>query len=325
MNSIGTPGLWAGFSLFVLLATVMDLVGLQRHGNRAVTARQALLWSLLWVSLALGFCGLLWGWLDHEQGRALANRKALEFLTGYVIEKSLSVDNIFVFLMLFTSFAVPGEQQKKALVAGVVGAILLRLVMILVGAWVISRFHWVLYLFGAFLLYTGAHMVWAKEEREPDPEHHPLVRWMRRHLPILPQYQGDSLAVMRDGKRWFTPLFLVVVLIGISDAMFAVDSIPAVFAVTTDPFIVASSNIFAILGLRALYFLLASMATRFRLLKYGLAGVLMFVGVKMLVAGWWTVPTLLSLGVIAALLSLSILASWRLPAAPKGAGPGALS
>lgn len=325
MNSIGTPGLWAGFSLFVLLATVMDLVGLQRHGNRAVTARQALLWSLLWVSLALGFCGLLWGWLDHEQGRALANRKALEFLTGYVIEKSLSVDNIFVFLMLFTSFAVPGEQQKKALVAGVVGAILLRLVMILVGAWVISRFHWVLYLFGAFLLYTGAHMVWAKEEREPDPEHHPLVRWMRRHLPILPQYQGDSLAVMRDGKRWFTPLFLVVVLIGISDAMFAVDSIPAVFAVTTDPFIVASSNIFAILGLRALYFLLASMAARFRLLKYGLAGVLMFVGVKMLVAGWWTVPTLLSLGVIAALLSLSILASWRLPAAPKGAGPGALS
>lgn len=325
MNSIGTPGLWAGFGLFVLIATVLDLVGLQRHGNRAVTARQALLWSLLWVSLALGFCGLLWGWLDHEQGRALANRKALEFLTGYVIEKSLSVDNIFVFLMLFTSFAVPGEQQKKALVAGVVGAILLRLVMILVGAWVISRFHWVLYLFGAFLLYTGAHMVWAKEEREPDPEHHPLVRWMRRHLPILPQYQGDRLAVMRDGKRWFTPLFLVVVLIGISDAMFAVDSIPAVFAVTTDPFIVASSNIFAILGLRALYFLLASMAARFRLLKYGLAGVLMFVGVKMLVAGWWTVPTLLSLGVIAALLSLSILASWRLPAAPKGADPGALS
>jgi len=311
-ESIGNVWWWVGFAVFVVVAIVVDLVALEKKGGRAVTARQALAWSALWVSLALIFCAILWGWLDHSMGREVANLKATEFLTGYLIEKSLSVDNIFVFLMIFTAFVVPAEQQKKALIVGVILAVVLRAIMILIGAWLIAQFSWILYVFGAFLLVTGIKMT-LPGEHEPDIEQNPVLKWMRGHLKILPQYEGDRLAVMKDGVRWFTPLFVVVVLIGVTDVIFAVDSIPAIFAVTTDPFIVMTSNIFAILGLRALYFLLADMASRFHLLKYGLAGVLCFIGVKMLIVKWFHIPVFVSLGAVAGILAISIVASLLRP------------
>ncbi|MBW7902630.1 MAG: TerC family protein [Rhodocyclaceae bacterium] len=319
MDGIANAWMWAGFALFVVVAIVVDLVALERKGAHAVGMREALAWSLLWVTLALVFNGLLWLWLDQTADRALANLKATEFLTGYLIEKSLSVDNIFVFLLLFTAFAVPPEQQKRALIIGVVGAIVLRAIMILIGAWLIAQFHWILYLFGAFLLLTGVKMIWAAEQ-EPDLEKNPVLKWMRGHLAITREFVGEKLWLMRDGARWFTPLFVVVVLIGITDVIFAVDSIPAIFAITTDPFIVMTSNIFAVLGLRALYFLLADLASRFHLLKYGLALVLIFIGTKMLIVEWYKIPVFLSLGVVAAILAVSMAASWLIPEKKGAAG-----
>ncbi|GAB2181881.1 TerC family protein [Denitratisoma sp. agr-D3] len=312
-DTIATPELWLGFAVFVVVAIAVDLFALEKQGAHSVTVKEALGWSLLWVSLAMAFNLLLWWWLDQHAGREIANQKAAEFLTGYLIEKSLSVDNIFVFLLLFTGFAVPAALQKRALIIGVIGAVVLRVVMILIGAWLIARFHWLLYLFGAFLLVTGLRML-VSTEKEPELEKNPLLKWMRGHLSITPGYEGNRLSLRRDGKRWFTPLFLVVALIGITDAVFAVDSIPAIFAVTTDPFIVMTSNIFAVLGLRALYFLLADMAGRFHLLKVGLAFVLAFIGTKMLIAPWIKIPVGASLAVVGVLLGASILASlWLAP------------
>jgi len=313
IDTIATPGLWFGFAVFVVVAIAVDLLALERKGEHSVSAKEALGWSLLWISMALIFNLLLWWWLDQSAGRAVANQKAAEFLTGYVIEKSLSVDNIFVFLLLFTGFAVPAALQKRALIIGVIGAVVLRVVMILIGAWLIARFHWLLYLFGAFLLVTGLRML-VSSEKEPDLEKNPFLRWMRGHLSITPGYEGKHLTLRREGKRWFTPLFLVVALIGVTDAIFAVDSIPAIFAVTTDPFIVMTSNIFAVLGLRALYFLLADMAGRFHLLQVGLAFVLAFIGTKMLIVPWVKIPVGTSLAVVGVLLGGSILASlWIKP------------
>ena len=308
IETIATPGLWLGFAVFVVVAIAVDLFALERKGAHTVTVKEALGWSVLWISMALAFNLLLWWWLDQNAGRDIANQKATEFLTGYVIEKSLSVDNIFVFLLLFTSFAVPPALQKRALIIGVIGAVVMRVIMILIGAWLIARFHWLLYVFGAFLLITGLRML-VSTEKEPDLEKNPLLKWMRGHLSITPNYEGNHLALLKDGKRWFTPLFLVVVLIGITDAIFAVDSIPAIFAVTTDPFIVMTSNIFAVLGLRALYFLLADMASRFHLLKVGLAFVLTFIGTKMLIVEWVKIPVGASLAVVGVLLGGAILAS----------------
>ena len=307
-DTIATPELWLGFAVFVVVAIAVDLFALEKQGAHSVTVKEALGWSLLWVGLALGFNLLLWWWLDTHLGREVANLKATEFLTGYVIEKSLSVDNIFVFLLLFSAFAVPPQLQKRALIVGVIGAVALRVVMILVGAWLIARFHWLLYLFGAFLLVTGLRML-VSTEKEPDLEKNPFLKWMRGHLAITPGYEGNHLSLVKDDKRWFTPLFLVVALIGVTDAVFAVDSIPAIFAVTTDPFIVMTSNIFAVLGLRALYFLLADMAGRFHLLKVGLAFVLAFIGTKMLIVPWVKIPVGASLAVVGVLLGSSILAS----------------
>ena len=312
MTGIANGWMWAGFALFVVVAITIDLIALDKKGAHAVGVREALGWSALWVALALVFNAGLWFWLDATAGRELANLKATEFLTGYLIEKSLSVDNIFVFLMLFTAFAVPAEMQKRALVIGVIGAVVLRAIMILIGAWLIAKFHWILYVFGAFLLVTGIKMIWAAEH-EPDLEKNPILKWMRGHLKITRDFVGEKLWLMQDGARWFTPLFVVVVLIGITDVIFAVDSIPAIFAITTDPFIVMTSNIFAILGLRALYFLLADLASRFHLLKYGLALVLIFIGTKMLIVEWFKIPVFLSLGVVAAILVASVAASWLIP------------
>lgn len=318
MQGIANGWMWSGFAIFVVVAIAIDLLVLQRAGSHKVSFREALGWSVLWIGLALAFNLGLWGWLDYSAGREIANLKATEFLTGYLIEKSLSVDNIFVFLMLFTVFAVPADLQKRALIIGVIGAVLLRAIMILIGAWLIAHFHWILYVFGAFLLLTGIKMLWFSGQ-EPDMEKNPILRWMRGHLAITKEFVSEKLWLMRDGQRWFTPLFVVVVLIGITDVIFAVDSIPAIFAITTDPFIVMTSNIFAILGLRALYFLLADLASRFHLLKYGLAIVLVFIGTKMLIIDLYKIPVFVSLGVVAAILLVSVAASWLSTARqPKG-------
>ncbi len=319
MEGIANGWMWAGFALFVVVAITIDLVALDKKGAHAVGVKEALGWSLLWVTLALIFNAGLWFWLDATAGRELANLKATEFLTGYLIEKSLSVDNIFVFLMILSAFAVPAELQKRALIIGVIGAVILRAIMILIGAWLIAQFHWILYVFGAFLLLTGIKMIWAADH-EPDLEKNPILKWMRGHLKITREFVGEKLSLTQDGVRWFTPLFVVVVLIGITDVIFAVDSIPAIFAITTDPFIVMTSNIFAILGLRALYFLLADLAGRFHLLKYGLAMVLIFIGTKMLIVEWFKIPVFLSLGVVGAILAISMAASWLIPEKKESAG-----
>jgi tellurite resistance protein TerC len=308
IHTIATPEMWGAFAVFVVVAIVVDLIALDRKGPHAVTFREAVGWSVLWISLAMVFNAALWYWLDTHGGREIANARAAEFFTGYVIEKSLSVDNLFVFMMLFNAFAVPPVLQKRALIIGIVGAIILRAIMILIGAWLISQFSWILYFFGAFLLYTGIKMLVAAEA-EPDIERNPMLHWMRGHLKITRGYEGGKLMLKKDGQRWFTPLFVVVALIGVTDLVFAVDSIPAIFAVTTDPFIVMSSNIFAVLGLRALYFMLAGMADRFHLLKFGLAFVLGFIGVKMLIVEWYHIPIGASLTVVGMLLTLSIIAS----------------
>lgn len=307
METIGTWWMWAGFAGFVAAAIAVDL-RLLGGGTGPVPFRAALSWSVVWVAFSLIFCGLLWWYLDGELGRQTANLAATQFLTGYVLEKSLAVDNIFVFLMLFTYFAVPPELQRRALIYGVVGAIVLRGIMILAGAWLIAEFHWILYLFGLFLLITGIKMLWFGDQK-PDLDANPVLRWMRSHLRITPDFHGERFFVRRNGVRWATPLLAVLVMIGVTDVVFAVDSIPAIFAITSDPFIVLTSNVFAVLGLRALYFLLAGMADRFHLLSYGLAMVLIFVGVKMLAAEFVKIPVFWSLAVVVGLLTGSVLLS----------------
>lgn len=308
LTSIVTPVFWAGFIAFVLAMLALDLFVLGGKKAHTVSAREALAWTGVWVTLSLSFCALLWWWLADSVGREVADAKALEFLTGYLIELSLSVDNIFVFIMIFTYFAVPAEYQRRVLVYGVLGAIVMRAAMILGGAWLVQQFHWVLYLFGAFLVVTGFKML-IFAEAESDLNANPVLKWLRGHLRITDAYHGEHFTMMKDGVRWFTPLFLVLVLIETSDVIFAVDSIPAIFAVTTDPFIVFTSNIFAIMGLRSLYFLLHDLNGRFHLLKYGLALVLVFVGLKMLIADFYKVPIGLALGIVAVILLSSVAAS----------------
>lgn len=308
LQSIGNWWMWSGFGVFVLLMLAVDMFLLDRNGSQKVGAKEALIWSFVWFAMAMLFGALLWGWLDHTAGREIADTKVMEYLTGYLLEKTLAMDNIFVFVMIFSYFAVPLEFQKRILVYGVLGAIILRALMIVVGAWLIAQFHWVLYVFGAFLLVTGIKM-FVFADQEPDLATNPLLKWVRKHMRITDHYHGDKFWIMDKGVRWFTPMFLVLVLIEFSDVIFAMDSIPAIFAITNDPFIVFTSNIFAILGLRALYFLLADMAERFHLLKFGLAVVLMFVGIKMLIVEWFKIPVAVSLGVVVAVIGTSILLS----------------
>ena len=308
MDTIGSWWMWAGFAVFVVVACAIDLLVLQKKGSEKVSIGQALRWSALWVALALVFNALLWWYLDGTAGREIANDKAAEFFTGYLIEKSLAVDNIFVFLMLFTYFAVPAQLQKRVLILGVIGAIVLRAVMILIGAWLIKEFHWVLYLFGAFLLATGIKML-VFADASSDLEKNPMLKWMRGHMNLTPDFDGEKFWVTRQGVRFYTPLFVVMILIGITDVVFAVDSIPAIFAITEDPFIVMTSNIFAILGLRAMYFLLADLKDRFHLLTYGLGVILAFVGTKMLIVDWIKIPVGISLGVVGLILAISMIAS----------------
>jgi tellurite resistance protein TerC len=308
LSTVGTPSLWAAFGALVVAALVVDLVVLNAKGAQKVGFREALAWSLAWVALALVFNAWLWWHVDGTAGRAEANRIAAEFFTGYLIEKSLAVDNVFVFLMLFTAFGVPAAHQRRVLVLGIVGAIVLRAVMILVGAWLLARFHWLLYVFGAFLLVTGVKMLFAAEA-EPDLERNPVLKWLRRHVRITAELHGERFAVTKDGVRWFTPLFVVMVMIAITDVIFAVDSIPAIFAVTLDPFIVLTSNVFAILGLRAMYFMLADLADRFHLLKYGLAFILVFIGIKMILIDVYKIPIGFALAVVFTVLAISMVGS----------------
>ena len=319
MESIGTWYWYTGFAVFVIVAIVVDLLVLESKGAKKVSFREAQNWSIVWVVLSFIFNALLWWYLDDKFGREMANIKATEFFTGYLIEKTLAVDNIFVFLMLFTFFGVQPQYQRRVLILGVILAIVLRAIMILIGAWLIAKFHWILYVFGAILLITGVKML-LMAEADPDIEKNPILRFMRRHIRITSEYHGEKFSIIKDGKRWFTPLFAVMVMIGITDVIFAVDSIPAIFAITLDPFIVLTSNVFAILGLRAMYFMLADMADRFHLLKYGLAFILVFIGIKMLLLDVYKIPIGFALSVVGIVLAISIFGSLWVTRAGTTAG-----
>ena len=308
MDTVAPLWLWIVFVVAVLAALFVDFVVLRKQGAHAVGVKEALNWSIVWVLASFAFNGLFWWAVYQDHGSAVANTRSMEFLTGYLIEKSLAVDNIFVFLMIFTYFAVPAEFQKRVLMIGIVGAIVLRTVMILVGSWLIAEFHWVLYLFGAFLLLTGVKMWWAAG-KEPDLESNPALKLLRRWLPVSKGFDGERFFTLENGKRIATPLLLVIVLVGLTDVIFAVDSIPAIFAITTDPFIVLTSNIFAILGLRAMYFLLAAVAARFHLLSYGLAVILVFIGTKMMLIDVIKIPVLASLGIVVGILAVTMVMS----------------
>jgi tellurite resistance protein TerC len=315
MDTVASPLLWTVFSVFVLGMLALDL-GVFSRKPHEVHYREAVTWSLVWVTLAMIFNA----WIYFRFGSA----KALEFLTGYVIEKALSVDNIFVFVVLFAAFAVPKIYEHRVLFWGVIGAIIMRAIFIGLGAALLARFHWVMYVFGAILIITGIRLM-LTAEHEPHPERNPMYRFAKRFIPAVPEYHGKHFFVKLNGKWFATPLFLVLLAIEATDVVFAVDSIPAIFAITEDPFIVYTSNIFAILGLRAMYFLLAGVIDKFHLLKIGLAVVLLFVGVKMVIADFYKVPIGASLGVIAVVLVASVIASviWpkRVSSAPlEGTG-----
>jgi tellurite resistance protein TerC len=310
METIGNVWLWTAFASIVLVMLAIDLFVVGGGKQHRVSMREAATWSVVWVSVSFLFAAGLWWYLDGSASRELANEKSMEFITGYLIEKSLAVDNVFVWLMLFAFFGIPLELQKRILVFGVLGAIVMRTAMIFAGAWLIAQFHWILYLFGAFLLFTGVKMWWFANE-QPDLANNPLLKWLRGHMKITDGLHGERFFIHQDGIRYATPLFLALVLVEISDLIFAVDSIPAIFAITGDPFIVLTSNVFAILGLRAMYFLLADMAGRFSLLKYGLAAVLVFIGVKMLLIDVYEIPVGFSLAVVATFIGISIVLSLR--------------
>ncbi|MDZ3749540.1 TerC family protein [Klebsiella pneumoniae] len=306
MNTVGTPLLWGGFAIVVAIMLAIDLLLQGRRGSHSMTMKQAAGWSILWVTLSLLFNAAFWWYLVQTQGRAVADPQALAFLTGYLIEKALAVDNVFVWLMLFSYFAVPPALQRRVLVYGVLGAIVLRTIMIFAGSWLISQFDWLLYVFGAFLLFTGVKMALAKEDDSGIGDK-PLVRWIRSHLRMTDKIESERFFTRKNGVLFATPLLLVLILVELSDVIFAVDSIPAIFAVTTDPFIVLTSNLFAILGLRAMYFLLAGVAERFSMLKYGLSVILVFIGVKMLIVDFYHIPVAISLGVVGGILAVTLL------------------
>ena len=301
------PWLWIAFNAFVLAMLAVDLLVFHKDAHE-VHVREATAWSVVWIALALVFGGGVYAFMGREAG--------MQFFAGYVIEKALSVDNIFVFVLIFSAFRVPAAFQHRILFWGIIGALLMRGAMIAAGAYLIAQFHWILYLFGAFLVFTGIRMA-THVEHDLDPAANPVIRILRRILPVTEDYEGQKFFVRRPsagGQRLFaTPLFIVLVLVETTDLIFAVDSIPAIFAVTQEPFIVYSSNVFAILGLRALYFLLADVVHRFHYLRLGLALVLVFVGGKMLAADFMTVPVGLSLAIVVTLIGLAVAASMWWP------------
>ncbi len=315
MQTIAPLWLWVTFVAVVLAALFIDFVVLKKQGAHEVNVKEATQWSIIWVCASLMFNALFWWAVKDTTGDTeVANTKALEFLTGYLIEKSLAVDNIFVFLMIFTYFAVPPKYQKRVLMIGIIGAIVLRTIMILVGGWLLQQFHWILYIFGAFLILTGVKMWWAAG-KEQTLDDNPALKLLRKILPVSKNYDGEKFWTIENGKRIATPLFMVICLVGLTDVIFAVDSIPAIFAITSDPFIVLTSNVFAILGLRAMYFLLAAVASKFHLLTYGLAVVLVFIGTKMMLIDIFKIPVAASLGVVVAVLAITMV--WSVRSSPK--------
>ncbi len=304
--------LWIGFNLFVLFMLALDL-GVFHRNSHVVTTKEAVTWSVVWITLAMVFNTCIYFFWDTlVPNSAYTNSEAsLAFFTGYLIEKSLSVDNIFVFILIFTFFAVPAAYQHRVLFWGILGALVMRGILIAVGATLLKEFHWIIYIFGAFLIFTGIRMAFHKNE-EVHPENNPLVKLLKRIVPVTDNYEGDKFFIRRAGTLMATPLFVVLLIVESTDLIFAVDSIPAIFAVTKDPFIVYTSNVFAILGLRALYFLLANVVDKFQYLKLGLSAVLTFVGIKMVIVDFYKIPVGVSLTVIACILALSIAASlWK--------------
>jgi tellurite resistance protein TerC len=304
-----TIWLWIGFNLFVLAMLALDLGVFHRH-THAVSVKEAAIWSGVWIGLAMIFnVGLYFFWDAISPGSEYSNSEAaLAFFTGYLIEKSLSVDNIFVFVLIFTYFAVPALYQHRVLFWGIIGALVMRGILIAVGAALLEEFHWIIYIFGGFLIFTGIRMAFHRDE-EIHPEDNPLVKLFRRLMPVTPLYEGDKFFIRKAGVLMATPLFLVLLIVESTDLIFALDSIPAIFAVTEDPFIIYTSNVFAILGLRSLYFVLAGVIDKFHYLKLGLSVVLTFVGVKMVIAELYKIPTGVSLGVIATILAIAVAAS----------------
>ncbi|MCC8376364.1 hypothetical protein CKY10_20130 [Photorhabdus sp. HUG-39] len=306
MNSVGSPLLWGSFAVLITIMLLLDLSLQGRKKEQAMSFRQAAVWSVIWISLSLLFALGLWWYCRETAGEAVANSQTMAFLTGYLLEKALAVDNVFVWLMLFSYFAIPANLQRRVLIYGVLGAIVLRTVMIFAGSWLVSQFSWILYLFGLFLLVTGVKMALAKEDDPPIGDK-PFVRWLKAHIRITDNLHGERFFVKEKELLYATPLILVLILVEISDVIFAVDSIPAIFAVTTDPFIVLTSNLFAILGLRAMYFLLAGVAEKFTMLKYGLSVILVFIGIKMLIMDFYHIPMGISLGTVASILTITMI------------------
>jgi len=305
----GTIWLWIGFNVFVLSMLALDLGVFHRNAHK-VSIKEATIWSVVWITLAMVFnFGLYLFWDKLSPSSSYSNSEAaLAFFTGYLIEKSLSVDNIFVFVLIFTFFAVPAIYQHRVLFWGIIGALIMRGALIAVGAVLLKEFHWIIYIFGAFLIFTGIRMAIHRNE-EMHPEQNPVVKLLRKIMPVTENYEDDHFFIRRAGRLMATPLFLVLLIVESTDLIFAVDSIPAIFAVTIDPFIVYTSNVFAILGLRSLYFLLAGVIDKFYYLKLGLSVVLAFVGTKMVIVDIYKIPVGLSLGVIACILTVAVLAS----------------
>jgi tellurite resistance protein TerC len=305
---VGTPLLYLSFSVLVLLLLAVDFLLLRAQGAHKVSVKEAAWWSVVWFAAAAAFGAWLWWYVKGEFGADVADKKALEYATGYLIEKGLAIENVFVWITIFTYFAIPPELQKRVLLWGVVGAIVMRAVLISAGALLIQEFSWIFYVFGLFLVVTGVKMFLFTGQKS-DLSGNVLLRWLRSHVPLTTDLHGERFVVLEAGRRAFTPLFLVLVLVEVSDLIFAVDSIPAIFAVTSDPFIVFTANTFAILGLRAMYFLLVDIADRFHLIGYGLAVIVTLVGIKMLIMDVYKIPILWMLAMVAVVLAVSVVAS----------------
>ena len=311
METIGTLWLYLVFFAIVAVMLVIDFVGFKHQHGQEVKVRTAANWSIAWVSVATLFGGGLWLYLEQTAGAAIANTKVMEYFAGYLLEKSLAIDNVFVWLMIFAAFAIPPALQRKLLLYGVLGAIVLRTIFIFIGAWFVQEFSWILYLFGAFLVYTGFKFLRGQHEEDSNIEDMAILKWLRKHMRITPQLQGDKFFVRQNGLLWATPLFLVLILVEASDVIFAVDSIPAIFAVTTDPFIVLTANLMAILGLRAMFFLLSGAASKMHYLPYGLGLILVFIGFKMLMLDVFHMPIWISLSFIVIVLTVTAILSIR--------------
>lgn len=311
MESIGNPWLYLAFFAIVAIMLLIDFLGFKQKEGQEVKIKTAAYWSIAWVSIAALFGGSLWLYLQQTVGVNIANAKTMEYFAGYLLEKSLAIDNVFVWLMIFAAFAIPPALQRKILLYGVLGAIVLRTIFIFIGAWFVQEFSWILYIFGAFLVYTGFKLLKGQDEEDTNIEDMAILKWLRKHMRITPQLEGTKFFVRQNGLLWATPLFLVLILVEASDVIFAVDSIPAIFAVTTDPFIVLTANLMAILGLRAMFFLLAGAASKMHYLPYGLGIILVFIGFKMLMLDVFHMPIWISLGFIVIVLTITAWLSIR--------------